>query len=370
MNTGILTMHRVRNCGSFLQTFALSEALAKRNYKVEVIDYIYPNDNVELSIFDKPVTLSNALKHLLPNICHRRWRLLSVQWQMIKWVYMLHRKLKLSQHTYYSSEELILNPPRYDYYLLGSDQVWNERFTKCDPIFFLTFAPQGTACLSFASSAPNTNFSDLFLSCFSKYLKEFKCVSTREKVSACYLSNYLSQRVESLLDPIFLLSKNEWNQVLRINDNQRRYVLFFVLNYMGDVYSEAINRLEEILINHEELEIYSNTNILSHSSLAHIKGRKIKVLDDILPKQFVQIIANAKYIITDSFHATAFGFLYEKKVIPVVSDIMNDVRIVDMCERIGTQDENAFFCLDKQRLVIEKEKSNTFFNNIFDAENG
>lgn len=345
---GILTMHRVRNCGSFLQAFALQHTLECMGCKTEIIDYMYPNAFHQLEVYDNPVSLHNALDGLYPNLRHRRWWALSIQWQQIKWLVMLHSKLKLSNRTYYTPEELKANPPQYDAYLLGSDQVWNERFMKCDPSFFLAFAPKEAPKMAFASSVPNTHFSELFIKSVQEYVATFKCIATREKASAQALKPYVGKEVHYVLDPVFLLSDEEWNKILGLRTKKRNYVLCFVLDYMGHVKGNVLTQLNSFLEQHRDMRVYANGD--------YIKYPRPTKVGDVLPKQFVKLIANASYVITDSFHATAFSLLYGVPVMPIISDKQHDIRIQDMCERLGDEDTDGFIHVNDDKLETERTR--------------
>lgn len=355
---GILTMHRVRNCGSFLQAFAMQHTLERMGCKTEIIDYMYPNAFHQLEVYDNPVSLHNALDGLYPNLRHRRWWALSIQWQQIKWLVMLHSKLKLSNRTYYTPEELKANPPQYDAYLLGSDQVWNERFMKCDPSFFLAFAPKEAPKMAFASSVPNTHFSELFIKSVQEYVATFKCIATREKASAQALKPYVGKEVHYVLDPVFLLSDEEWNKILGLRTKKRNYVLCFVLDYMGHVKGNVLTQLNTFLEQHGDMRIYANEN--------YIKQPKPTKVGDVLPRQFVKLIANASYVITDSFHATAFSLLYGVPVMPIISDKQHDIRIIDMCERLGGVDAEGFVHVDEHKLKTERNFVKNYISQIIE----
>ena len=135
---GIITIHKINNYGSVLQAYALQKACEDLNFKVEIIDYNFPNN----------FHLSNKYAH------HQDSQPNEPRW--IKLLYMLdlikqhkgirdfvtkYQKLSLKQYNHPS--ELESGVPNYDIYITGSDQLWNPLHCNGDPVFLLHFAPLG-----------------------------------------------------------------------------------------------------------------------------------------------------------------------------------------------------------------------------------
>lgn len=355
LRVGILTMHRVHNCGSFLQTYALQQTLEKLSFDCEIIDYMYPNSLHGQNDNYYPITLSNSTKHILQNIYHHRWSLVKKQIHEIIWDRMLHRKLKLSAKSYNSCEELQSNPPRYDVYVLGSDQVWNELFICNDLSFFLGFVPKGRKCVSYASSAPNMQFSESFKNNVKLYLSRLVSISARERMSAEAIGQLVCRNVESHLDPVFLLTADEWERELRIKKRKGNYVLFYVLNYMGDIRQYAYKELQDLLSRRDvkEKQVYSNCEIPSVSA---------QILKEMNPSEFIQTITNADYVLTDSFHAASFALIFNVPFKPIIANKEQDIRIVDLCERLGERDSLGYIYGDADKINEERIKAITYLN--------
>lgn len=356
LKVGILTMHRVHNCGSFLQAYALQQAMKSLGGDSEIIDYIYPNALHTSNAGSHPITFCNSTRHLLHNIYHFRWHVVKMQLHEMIWNLLLHLKIKLSSKSYYHPDELVANPPIYDLYVLGSDQVWNERFIKSDTTFFMSFLNDGKKCISYASSIPNLCLSDAFKRNANTYIKRYAAISTREKGSANVLSKLLKRDVENHVDPVFLLTAHEWRKKFHFSQSSGNYVLFYVLNYMGDISNTACNELNRFVVqqNKDNRKIYSNVAIPLAS---------VELLNDFYPRGFMQIIANAEYVITDSFHTAAFSILFDVPVKPIIADTDSDIRIKDLSERLGRIDSEGFIHCDKEKLRMERERAFTYLKN-------
>ena len=358
LRVGILTMHRVHNSGSFLQAYALQNTLESKGCDCVIIDYMYPNAFHRLEIYDAPVSWQGIRNQLFHYLFHRRWKLLYRKWYELRWLILIHQKFKLSEKTYYTVDELTKAYPDYDVYVLGSDQVWNERFMKNDPSFFLAFAPEGKKCVTFASSAPNPKLSADFKMKAETYLPRYEVLSTREKSSAVYLQAILNRKVYDILDPVYLLSKEEWQREVGIKQKKSNYVFIYAMNYMGDCLKKVMAYVDMFAQQSEEIVAYRDGGSLP----------RCKTIEELMPKDFVQYIANAKCVVTDSYHAIAFSLLFDVPVIPIVADREHDVRIVDLCKRIGEKAEDGSVHCAYPKLEKEKIIQTTILNKIVNGK--
>lgn len=143
-SVGIITMHRVLNCGSALQAYALQEVINQMGFNVEIIDYIYPNSYHKSLIKRKPASFL--------------YRLIDTTYTWVNKLFIArlfkpfrNRFLKLSKKKYKDIKSLRSDPPKYDYYIAGSDQIWNPKYVGIDTNFFLGFI-ESNEKFSYASS--------------------------------------------------------------------------------------------------------------------------------------------------------------------------------------------------------------------------
>lgn len=346
LRVGILTMHRVHNCGSYLQAYALQQAIETMGCDCEIIDYLYPNEQHGQNFNYYPITFRNSVHHIWHNIFHGRWKLVQKQVHEMRWAMMLNKKLELSPKSYATADELVSNPPQYDVYVLGSDQVLNERFTRNDQTFLMSFVPEGKKSVSYASSAPNVQFSEIYQEQMKALMSRYSAISTRERESAKVIGEMLNRDVDSHVDPVFLLSKEEWEQKLRFKQKSGGYVLYYVLNYMGDIAREAIDMLMK--------DIAEGRRVHANIPLGEQRYERLK---EMFPCEFVKTIANAEYVVTDSFHATAIALLFNVPVMPIVANSAQDIRISDIDKRLGEPDAKGFMHSQESKIREEREKA-------------
>lgn len=356
-SVGIITTHRTYNFGSFLQAYALQHILELLGYDCEYIDYI-PFSSQTLSRYDAPVYSRYIWHCFLRDILHGRWRLVLEDIAKFRWEKMIRKRLHLTNHIFSTIDELTNNCPQYDYYIVGSDQVWNEKFSNNDPAFFLSFAPNWGRKISYASSIANKHWSDSFRHSIKKNLVSFHSISCREEVNAKELEKELKRKVTAVLDPVLLLSAKEWQCLtgLESTGHKRPIIFFFFLDYMQDFRSEALSILDDTVRHNPALSVISNIPLPREYA---------RTIEFTTPEAFLKTVNDSQLLISDSFHAITFALLFNSSVIRVdTKKKERDVRIDDLCHRIAIENDNIYV-LDHEKLVAEKNKSLNYLRQAF-----
>jgi len=246
-------MHRPINVGCMLQAYALQEAIKKLNFDCEIIDYGYPNAyHKQFSLKESILSLFNRqLKFLLGKGAFS----LSKK----RYIDFLENRLKLSKH-YENIKELNDNPPEYDLYCVGSDQVWNPNYMRADPSFFCDFAPENKPIASYASSFGVSTIPDCYKDNYRKYLSRFSAIGVRESQGAQMIQELTSRKAEHVLDPTLLLDKKEWESVLPSINYKEPYILCYGRS-IGDLYME---RMAKTISNKLNLKIVRLEHTISH----------------------------------------------------------------------------------------------------------
>jgi len=299
MKIGLLTIHNALNYGALFQAYATQEIFSRYG-KVEIIDY--KNRHIE--------------KHYLPFSISR----ISLSWkaplQFAREIYLFKGKLYRSKKfREFWGERLSVSKkkfhPRggvsgYDLLICGSDQVWNPRITNsCDSInedYFFSGAPSDVRKISYASSFGSYRYSDKDVSRLKILLDSIGCLSVREQDGAQYIQGVLGREVPVVLDPTLLLTKEEWvNKIgLRENDRKTDYILAYTVPRSSHL-KEAVNHYSKL----------GYKVILVDPALIPI-GRAGEQRRDVGPEEFLNLILNAKLILTDSFHGVCFSINFKK----------------------------------------------------------
>lgn len=301
---GIITMHKVVNYGSALQAYALQKVIADMGYNCEIIDYIYPNsyhlNEQELQQTLKITWKSYVMKYLPVKSA---WRNIQSRKDKIKKFW--EKYFKLGSRVYLTPGELQNAPPVYDIYVTGSDQVWNPRFMKGDPSFFLSFAPDGAQKVSFSSSFACAEIPDSHVSAYKKLLSEYSHISVREQNGARLIKGLLGRDMTVTLDPTLLLTPVEWKNLCPASKRKspKKYILAYVLSYAFNVIPYIYD-----LIKHVRKELDYEVVFLGvvPKELKHVAKSAI----GIGPLEFLELFENASFVVTSSFHGTSFAVNY------------------------------------------------------------
>lgn len=320
MKIGIITMHRVQNIGSVLQAYALQHKLFQLGYDSELIDYIFPPKTQKYN------SLGSIMGHM--------WNALQgfpIQKSCKKLNLFRNKYLKCSSQSY-SKESINNNPPEYDIFCTGSDQVWNPKHVGNDTTFMLDFAPSNSPRIAFASSfATNTIPQDLEKS-YSYYLSQYQSITVREQSGISLVKKLTGKDASVVCDPTLLLNAEEWNDIGENSSThlKKGYILVYLLRYMFDprphIYSIVENTRKSL-----GLPVYYFGGGLSEARQPHAK-----VLSGLGAEEFVSLIKNASFLITDSFHGTAFASIFNIPMLGIVKDTNTGAgRIATLRQRIN-----------------------------------
>ena len=354
-------MHRVQNMGSVLQAYALQKAVENLGYEVELIDYEFPpakQPSISLNyLVEKSYAfIVDALKGFADN---KRLKLLSD---------FRNQFIKCSTKSY-SWDSIHKTPPQYDVYCTGSDQVWNPLHVGRDTTFLLDFIPEGGSCFSYASSFATASLPELLYPVYKKELNKYCHITVREETGIRIIKELTGKDASVVCDPTLLLEIDEWKKISNESKEsiQGEYILVYLLRYMFDPrpgFYTIVRKVQKEL----RLPVY-----YFDGSLSEIRQKDSKVISGKGPKDFINLVKNASFIITDSFHGTAFASLFNIPMIGVVNDTdANDSRLASLRRIIGgeqsilrisesvsftmSKEKNIYTC-DENRLRLFREKS-------------
>lgn len=199
---------------------------------------------------------------------------------------------------YIETEKDLKNLNSYtDNFIVGSDQVFRYLYIKeYLNIYLLLYTNFLKKRIAFSASFGRENFDEADeqeKKNFSKYLKRFDYISTREKSGVDICKNEFNIKAEHILDPVFLVDKNLFDNV--INDSN--------IDYKNSIVSYILDETEK------------TDNILEILSTEYkLPVKKINPKHQ-SPSDFLNAVKNGSFIITDSFHGVCFALIYHKKFI-------------------------------------------------------
>lgn len=273
----IITPYGNGNFGNKLQNYAVQKILENKGYNVETL---------------KNYTEKSRLHNFYLNLRND-----------MKFGFSRRRKfLKFNKYIHYTKDIVNVNKipnklKKYDFYIYGSDQVWNPNFGGISDLYLGAFNFKKTN-IAFSASFGVQNVPNEWKDKISQEIKKFKAISVREDRGKEIVEE-LTERtdVEVLVDPTMLLDVEEWNKLVKrpiILKNDK-----FILNYFLGEISEEIRKQIMVFAKENNCEII---NILDPTSPFYNCG----------PSEFLYLEKNAFLICTDSFHSSVFAILYNR----------------------------------------------------------
>lgn len=314
MKIGIVTYVKCDNYGAELQAFALQWKLNSLGYDAEVINLEKRNIDMKRN----PDVIMGAIKQRFKQ--EGVFAIVSIVRKFLetkkritdedKYKAINENKHKLFERffenkvrhseKYYTLDEISnATDLKYDVYIAGSDQIWNYIHTDRLDVYFLMFANKFKAKkISYAASVSIYNIPKKWRAAYKTYFENIDVLSVRELHGAELVSKYSNKKAEVVLDPTFLLTKEDWvREVANDCGVEGDYLLIYTLSG-----SPHIRKMAHDIARHLNLKV---VNIKSGYSDEPDDGT-INVYE-IGPAEWVGLWSKAKYVVTDSFHGTAFS---------------------------------------------------------------
>lgn len=299
---GIVTIYDNNNYGNRLQNYALQQYLISMEMDVQTIknipyyDYRY-GDNVakrrllKRLILNLPIIKNNTRKKeflswkeqlLKPTLYEKRYQAFEEFECQIKYYPELIG--------YYNMKKL---DREFDFFIAGSDQIWNPRLLRGTGLDFLTFAKKDKR-IAYAASISLDKVPIEYHKRFSAYLKGMNAISVREKQAVDILENDFGIECVQVIDPTMLITCTEWSSIAEksVIKLPTRYV---VCMFLGDKLS--INEINKYALENECKVIWLNDK-------EHLETYEYGPID------FLKVISDAQMVFTDSFHGCVFSILF------------------------------------------------------------
>lgn len=241
----------------------------------------------------------------------------------------VEQRMSLSQR-YRTEAELMQNPPSADYYISGSDQIWNVRAKDFSKAYLLDFVRSGKRISYAASCGPlRIDWTQYDSESITKLLSKYDMCSVREKGSSENLRPLIDKKLPIHVDPTLLLDCEEWREIQsEANYHEGRYILLYCLEPTKDQLFLAKRIAKKLELPILVLRYNNKNDMLNHFVKRYDAG----------PEDFLAYIDHAALVLTSSFHGTAFSLLYKKPF--YVFDGMTDNRISSLLVSVGMEDRS------------------------------
>ena len=255
---------------------------------------------------------------------------------------------------------------KYDAVITGSDQLWSPAGLPTN-FYNLMFVPDDIKKISYASSFGVGQIPWYQKKRTAQYLNRIEHISMRENKGRDIVKELTNRDVPIVLDPVFSLSKEEWDQYIPIEKIYDKPYIFSYFLGENPSHRDEVNKLAKetglkiVALRHLDQYVENDENFGVFAPY------------DIGPDKFLNLIRGAEYVCTDSFHGTCFSIIYKKKFMIYnrysdASKVSKNSRIDSLCTNLGVNDRRfAGEILDIKKSIdfesvsnrLEKEKIET-----------
>lgn len=332
MKIGIITVHRAYNYGSVLQCYALQEFLRSLGYDTWVIDY---RQRWTEAVY-KPFSLYYVWHFLKRRELHpivAYWRERKEREMSLNAARSVFEPFLKRFHLTASCRYII--PQDFDVYLIGSDQLWSHTCIGGeDKVYLADFKhPRKSKIVGYAISAGVDSLQKFGRKRLLRIIDRFDALSLRERTNEDILEKLTGKRLPVCVDPTLLMDANTWQSMVNDAWREKNYVAVYQVRHAAGQFK----------LLHDKAVLLAKRlgcEVVDMSAACH-------TVED-----FVSVIKYARYVITTSFHATAFSAIMETPCYAVKLNDGLDVRYIDMLTNLGLSSELVDMDFDPKPFVV------------------
>lgn len=349
---GIVSCYFKHNYGSMLQAYATQKVLDNMEIPNETINI---DENIDFANGKKKYYMSQ-----ITNIPFIKSKLGMVKLKFDKKInknlgnniqirdnkykeFEKNFKLTKPYKTYKELSEQCVN---YSNVIVGSDQLWLPVNVVAD-YYTLNWVPDNVNKVSYATSFGVSTVPDKYKNDYKKFLNRINCLSTREEAGVKLVEQLSDNKATLVCDPTLLLNKEEWMDIQKEKPIiKEKYILCYFLgkNIEHRKFAEKLKEktgCKIVSLNHADEYVKYSDKFCDYAPY------------NIGPAEWINLIRNAEYVCTDSFHGTVFSLINNTKFftferysnknskVSTNSRIYSLLGIVDLKERILSGTENV-----------------------------
>lgn len=343
----ILTQPLGHNYGGLMQAWALQHVLKRLDCDVVTIDRRWNKQNT-LYLF-----VRLAYRTILKIVGKRNVPILIEKIEPIIFQYTRHflaNHIVMSE-AIYSTVQLRqhFEKAKYDTVIVGSDQTWRPKYSPCIENFYLDFLKENKLKkIAYASSfgVDQWEYSPAQNKTCAELVRLFDAVSVREDSGVDLCKKYFDIEAEHVLDPTLLLNQEDYKKL--IGEQRLSKIQSGIYTYILDKTLDKENFIHKIADQLGE----SVFNCQAKSKLADSKNVEDCIMPD--PKDWLAGFANAKYVITDSFHGMVYAITFNKPFVVIGNKDRGIARFTSLLHKLDL----------RERLIFDLNADYVFQNNI------
>lgn len=350
-NISFITIHIGSNFGSNLQTIATAQIFKMLGFNSVVVNYIPPRVTYKRfwqRAFSSPLKFCRSII-VLPLFC------------INKHIYnsYLAKHCNVSKPIY-AEDDFVSKCPKADYYVTGSDQVWNFKHNEGLDTHYFFDGIKGKK-IAYASSIGMDKLSKEEQLSLKKYLKIYDAISVRE-ASAKEQLQELEIEATHVLDPTLMLNKEQWSKYISKRIEKDKYILVYLPYNIID--ENVIYKTIRNIAKQKQLKV------VTFSWTYFTKRKADKTYRFCNPSDFLSLMYYADYVVTNSFHGTAFSINLNKQFwVYMPSKFSTRVKsLLDLCkinnrqltDEIDTKNINEVIDYTDVNNILNNERQKAF----------
>lgn len=354
MKIGILTQPLRSNYGGILQNWALQQTLILLGHEPETIRY------GEYTFRQKIEINGRWIAHQLLHTAGRKV-VPKPTWSVSPNEYLIEFINKHIKYTRGNStcDRRAWGSDDFDSYIVGSDQVWRSRYNRAPgqlAAMFGKYIPSGKKLFSYAASFGTDiwEFSEQETKELRTLISRFSGVSVRELSGVDLCKNNLGIGCEFVLDPTLLLCDEDYRTLIK----DYEYNNIFNQDKLLGVYILDLNKEKKAIIDF----LSERLGLTPYFMGSVINGRKLSI------ENWLSAFERCPYIVTDSFHGTAFSILFKKPFTTLVNPIRGTSRLTSILGLLDLEDRQSIDSFGSsinwdsidERLNLNRQKSIDF----------
>lgn len=329
---GILTFHYSNNYGAVLQSLSLQRVIENMGFSVEIINFV-PSNYKPTMIIDKLGLRKNIFRNNLSafNIIkqYKKIKIMKAYSAKITDNFNEFRmqEVKLSRQVNEKTLKSILKD--YDTIIVGSDQVWNPSQRK-RPEYFLNFNDKFEGKkISYAADSTTKEIDNYNIITLKESIEDFDYISVRNVHSFEFVKAITNRHPVIVADPTLLY---DFDDFTLDKEKPEDYILAYILG--KEIKGSHKKALEKIKKVYGDLPVYSIKIPTMNFEFSEFADRTFY---DLNPTEWLNMIKNAKFVYTDSFHGVLFSIKYNKPFLAYYTEVLRATRFVDLRERYNIE---------------------------------
>lgn len=341
------------NYGTLLQAYATQQELQKLDFKTDIFYYTSNPVKQFYRVLNFPFLITKLKAMNVRLISKLKYPEIYKNLEIREEAFMEFRLNKLTiTPKIRSKEELIQRVKEYDGVVLGSDQVWNPQNMEMD-YYTLNFVPDYIPKITYAPSFGVSEIPQRQKKKTTAYLSRIQHISVRELAGSKIVKELIGRDVPTVCDPTALLSREQWDVIKSDKEySPDKYIFCYFLG--GNMqYRDFANKVSKI----------TGYKLVAIQHMDEFVKGDLKFADikpyDVGPGDFLNLVANAEMVLTDSFHGTMFSVYYHTPFFTFNFDVQGSknsvnsridsiMKLLDIGDRRLNGTENVSECLKKE----------------------